>query len=408
MRRNFFIVALAIATTTAAYTAGNIQTEGTTPQASNKKSWKNPDRMKIKLTIKDRVLTATLKDNKTAQDFVSLLPLTLTMNDLFGREKFGHLPRAISDGGERTHSYQVGQIVYWSPGPDVAIFYRHDGQSIPDPGIIVLGKIDSGVEALNVAGSVKVTLEPASDSGDQADKVMSSSSALLPVPTWQDLRTVALVFARYTEGPLFGNLWKRPDLSPRDRSIVTVSALIARNQTIEMSCHFNLAVDNGVKPSELSEIITHLAFYSGWANATSAVAVAKEVFAKRGIASDQPALGDHLPIDEAAEAQRAARVEQDAGPVAPGVVQYTSDLLFHDLWLRPALAPRDRSLVTVSALIALGQTAQIPYHLNRAMDNGLTKAQASEMLTQLAFYAGWPNVFSAIPVFKGVFEKRPK
>ena len=58
--------------------------------------------MKIKLTIKDRVLTATLQENKTAQDFVSLLPLTLTMNDLFGREKFGHLPRAISEGGKRT------------------------------------------------------------------------------------------------------------------------------------------------------------------------------------------------------------------------------------------------------------------------------------------------------------------
>ena len=82
--------------------------------------------MKIKLTIKDRVLTATLQENKTAQDFVSLLPLTLTMNDLFGREKFGHLPRAISEGGKRTDSYEVGQIVYWSPGPDVAIFYRND------------------------------------------------------------------------------------------------------------------------------------------------------------------------------------------------------------------------------------------------------------------------------------------
>jgi len=138
---------------------------------------------------------------------------------------------------------------------------------------------------------------------------------------------------------------------------------------------------------------THLAFYSGWANATSAVAVAKDVFAKRGIVSDQPASGDLLPIDEAAEAQRAARVEQDAGPVAPGIVQFTSDLLFHDLWLRPALAPRDRSLVTVSALIASGQTAQIPYHLNRAMDSGLTKEQASEVLTQLAFYAGWPQRF---------------
>ena len=73
----------------------------------------------------------------------------------------------------------------------------------------------------------------------------------------------------------------------------------------------------------------------------------------------------------------------------------------------PDLAPRDRSLVTVSALIAAGQVAQIPFHLNRAMDNGLTKAQASEVLTHVAFYAGWPNAMSAVPLVKGVFEGRP-
>jgi 4-carboxymuconolactone decarboxylase len=83
---------------------------------------------------------------------------------------------------------------------------------------------------------------------------------------------------------------------------------------------------------------------------------------------------------------------------APGVVQYTTDVLFRDLWLRPDLAPRDRSLVTVSALIASGQVAQITYHLNRAMDNGLTQAQAAEVITHLAFYAGWPNAFSALSV----------
>ena len=228
--------------------------------------------------------------------------------------------------------------------------------------------------------------------------------------TLDDVRMVAPALARYPQGPLLGDLWKRPDLSPRDRSIITVVALIARHQTIEMPYYVNLALDNGVKPSEISEVITHLAFYSGWANAMPAVAIAKDVFGKRGIGADQlpPASGELLPIDEAAEAQRAARVEQNVGPVAPGLVQYTSDVLFHDLWLRPALAPRDRSLVTVSTLIASGQVAQIPYHLNRAMDNGLTKAQASEVLTHLAFYAGWPNVFSAVPVVKEVFEKRPR
>jgi len=115
--------------------------------------------MKIRLKIEDKVLTATLVDSKTTRDFVSLLPLTLTMNDLFRREKFAHLPRAISEEGKRTHTYEVGQVVYWSPGPDVAIFYRNDGAKIPNPGIIIIGKIDSGVAALDVAGSVKVTIE---------------------------------------------------------------------------------------------------------------------------------------------------------------------------------------------------------------------------------------------------------
>ena len=87
---------------------------------------------------------------------------------------------------------------------------------------------------------------------------------------------------------------------------------------------------------------------------------------------------DPLPLDEAAEAQRAALVARDVRPVAPGLDQFTTDTLFRDLWLRPDLAPRDRSLVTVSALITAGQVAQVPYHLNRAMDNGLTQAQASE------------------------------
>ena len=96
------------------------------------------------------------------------------------------------------------------------------------------------------------------------------------------------------------------------------------------------------------------------------------------------------------------------GQISPGLVQNTTDLLFRDLWLRPALAPRDRSLVTVSALIASRQVAQITYHLNRAMDNGLTQPQASEVLTHIAFYAGWPNGFSALPIVKEVFEKRQK
>jgi 4-carboxymuconolactone decarboxylase len=247
----------------------------------------------------------------------------------------------------------------------------------------------------------------ASSAQAQETKAMPTPKSML---TRDDVRMVAPALDKYTQDRLLGEVWKRPGLAPRDRSIATLAALIARNQTIEMPYHFNLALEHGVKPREISEIITHLAFYSGWANAMSAVAVAKDVFAERKIAADQlaPASAPLLPLDAASEADRAARVGGQFGAVFPGVVQYTTDVLFRDLWLRPDLAPRDRSLVTVSALIASGQMAQLAGHLNRAMDNGLTQAEAAEVITHLAFYVGWPNVFSAMPVAKEVFEKRPR
>lgn len=212
----------------------------------------------------------------------------------------------------------------------------------------------------------------------------------------------------YTQHLLLGDLWRRPGLSPRDRSIVTLSVLVAKNQGHELPFYLRRALDSGLKPGEITELIAHLAFYSGWANATAADAAASAVFAERKIdmAGLPPGRPAPLPLDEKAEAARARGVEENFGKVAPGVVQYTTDALFRDLWLRPGLAPRDRSLVTVSALVANGQVAQVTYHLNRAMDNGLTEQHAAEALTQLAFYAGWPNVFSAMPVFKDVFAKR--
>jgi len=220
-------------------------------------------------------------------------------------------------------------------------------------------------------------------------------------------RQVSPALEKYAQGPL-AELWRRPGLAPRDRSLVTLAALIARGQTIDFGEQLGRALDNGVKPKELSEIITHLAFYSGWSNAMAAADVAKDVFAARGIGPDKLPVASPtpLPLDAAAESERAERVATQFGKVAPGVVQYTTDVLFRDLWLRPDLAPRDRSLVTVSALVTSGQVAQIPYHLTRAMNNGLTAVEAGEALTQLAFFAGWPNVFSALPIVKEVVEKR--
>ena len=117
------------------------------------------------------------------------------------------------------------------------------------------------------------------------------SNARTAVPT--EFRAVSPALDRYTQEILLADLWKRPGLSPRDRSIVTLAALIARGQTVELGFYLNKALDNGVKPAELSELITHLAFYSGWANAVTATAITKEVFGERSIGLDQlpPASG---------------------------------------------------------------------------------------------------------------------
>ena len=224
-----------------------------------------------------------------------------------------------------------------------------------------------------------------------------------------EVSQVAPSFVHYSHDVL-RKLWERPELSPRDRSLVTLSALIARAQVIELPHHVALALDNGVNPREISEVITHLSFYASRANALSAAAVVREVFSERKIGADQlPAAEPKLlPLDERTEAQRAQLVSQSFGSTAPGLVQYTTDVLFRQVWLRPDLAPRDRSLVTVSALVASGHVAQLPFHLNKAMDGGLTQTQAGEVITHLAFYIGWPSAFSALPVAKDVFEKRPK
>jgi len=236
---------------------------------------------------------------------------------------------------------------------------------------------------------------------------MNQHYANTPLLSLDTVAAVSPPLAHYSSTAV-RELWTRPGLSLRDRSVITLSVLIARNQMVALRDQMNAALDNGVTPTEVAEIITHLAFYAGWGNALAAVSVTKPVFEARGISREQlPSVEvDSLPIDDAAEAKRASSVADNFGTTAPGVAQFTTDVVFRNLWLRPGLAPRDRSLVTVCALVANGQTGQITYHLNRAMDNGLTQSEASEALTQLAFYAGWPNVFSALPVVKDVFKKR--
>lgn len=84
------------------------------------------------------------------------------------------------------------------------------------------------------------------------------------------------------------------------------------------------------------------------------------------------------------------------GDFAPKLVELTDDVLFGDVWERPQLSKRDRSLITCAALVAMGKTEQMTFHFPRALENGVTKNEIIELITHLAFYAGWPNAMSAI------------
>ena len=93
------------------------------------------------------------------------------------------------------------------------------------------------------------------------------------------------------------------------------------------------------------------------------------------------------------------------GDFAPKLAQLTDDVLFGDVWERAELSPRDRSLVTVAALIANGNTEQLTGHLSRAKQNGLSETELAEVIIHLAFYAGWPRAMSAVRVAREVFKK---
>jgi 4-carboxymuconolactone decarboxylase len=98
--------------------------------------------------------------------------------------------------------------------------------------------------------------------------------------------------------------------------------------------------------------------------------------------------------------------QRAVGDIAPHLAEITDDVLFGDVWARPGLSPRDRSLITVATLVALYRTNELPGHLARALANGVTREELAEVFTHLAFYAGWPCAVTAVRVARGVFAEK--
>ena len=111
-------------------------------------------------------------------------------------------------------------------------------------------------------------------------------------------------------------------------------------------------------------------------------------------------------MTDTAPAREPSGAEKMFGDFAPGLVHLTDGVLFGEVWKRPQLTPRDRSLITVAALTAGGNAEQLTFHLRFAKDNGVTEEELIEAITHLAFYTGWPKAMSAMSVARQVFRSK--
>jgi 4-carboxymuconolactone decarboxylase len=238
------------------------------------------------------------------------------------------------------------------------------------------------------------TPQPQSPSAPQPQPLNSQPGPARPSGPLQ--QKIAPGLATLTDDVLYGDVWKRPELSPRDRSLVTVSVLIATGKPAQLAGHLGRALDNGLQPGEASGLLAHLAIYCGWPSVVSALDVYDQVYTARNVdTAALRTLGPRLP-GPASDAARARALNGELGAVAPKFVQLTNDVVFDNLWRRSDLTLRDRSLVTIVALAAMGDDDQLEFYLRRRMESGLTRAQITEALTHLSFYAGWGRATKAM------------
>jgi 4-carboxymuconolactone decarboxylase len=174
--------------------------------------------------------------------------------------------------GDPVEGIHQGDVVWIPPGQ------KHWHGAAPNSSMAHIGIVEE------LDGKTVDWMEMVSDAqyGAPVDAQGASTGAdARPRPSQQAIGDFAPKFAELTDNVLYGDIWKRPELSKRDRSLVTVAALIALNRPDQLRAHLVKARENGVTQEELIETITHLAFYSGWPNAVSAIAITREVFEKK-------------------------------------------------------------------------------------------------------------------------------
>ncbi len=198
---------------------------------------------------------------------------------------------------------------------------------------------------------------------------------------------------------LYGEVWERPQLSKRDRSMITIAVLQALYRD-QLRGHLGRALDNGLTQEEIAEVILHVALYTGWPTGVTASRMAGEVLQARGLPAGETIASWDPPGVELRE------YTSGAYAAVPRLGELRDQLLYGDVWERGQLSKRDRSLVTVAILQAL-YAPQLRGHMGRALDEfGVTPEEISEAILHLAFYTGWSTAVVAGGVAAELFAER--
>ena len=217
-----------------------------------------------------------------------------------------------------------------------------------------------------------------------------------------------------------GDVWSRPGLSRRDRSLIVVSMLTALNQERQLAAHARGALNHGLSATEVREILVQLSGYVGFPRALSASAVVEPVLAD---AAEGP-LGPPPPAELKSDTERSrdgaevlqrltgGRTQQEPAAALQAIEsqlgavgRYALLFAFGELWSRPQLSRRDRSLVVISALAALARADELRFHFRGALQHGVTKPELQEFLLMVVVYAGFPFAVEAARVAGEVFER---
>ena len=235
----------------------------------------------------------------------------------------------------------------------------------------------------------------------EPDTTTAAQESSPSTPSLSDLYAGSPYLRELRDSLVYGEIWERPYLSKRDRSLITIAVLQALTRE-ELAIHIPRGLDNGLTPEEISEIILHVTFYAGWPTGVQASLTAAAAFEERGLT-----LGD-LPRAPALEdAVTTPGGLSDAYAAVPRLGALRNSLLYGDIWERPMLSKRDRSLITVAVNQSMYVTNELRLHIDRALDqNGVTPQELSEVVLHVTFYAGWPAAVNAGRLLTAAFEAR--